>query len=427
MQRLSSRCKNHIVTALLLWLGVVYVVFVQDAPAKSSKSGTTAAAGSSSSQAASAQLRSLSRTNPFPIMRYPIRVGIVRRESLARIAMWAPGALYVDGVPVFALEPQHVYDIYRGRITDLYTNSSYPLPSSRRSLIASIDHRIWAANRWYRGVLEIVNYGSSITVINVLDLEEYLLGVVPSEMPATWQREALMAQAVAARSYATAHRGPGLSKWMSTEGYDLVPDVRDQVYHGMAVETNASNYAVRATMGIVLRDAGRVKAGFYRAWVGDSYENLNIRKQTIPGSYLESITGVPHVVGVTVKKFYPNGNALSVQIIGAKKSREVDGIVLAHMLSLSTPGILDVEPSGGDWVFTCRGPGNGVRGMSQHGANMFAERGWKYMQILQQYYQDPSGHLQLTVLPEYARCARIVQPPRAASSDSGSSDKSSSE
>jgi stage II sporulation protein D len=261
--------------------------------------------------------------------------------------------------------------------------------------------------------LEIINYGGgSITVINLLDLEEYLLGVVPAEMPATWQREALMAQAVAARSYASAHQGPGRSKWVTAEGYDVVPDVRDQMYRGLAVETKASNYAVLATTGVVLRDSGRLKAGFYRAWVGDDYENLNIRKQSISGSYLESITGVPHVLGVTVKKFYPNGNALSVQIIGAKKSREVDGLVLAHMLGLSTPGILDVEPQGNDWIFTCRGPGNGVRGMSQHGANMFAQRGWKYTQILQQYYQDPSGHLQLTVLSEYSKPVRYM-PPRA--------------
>lgn len=353
-------------------------------------------------------LRPFGRINPYPFMRYPVRIGIVRRELLARLAVWASGALYVDGRPVFALNAGHVYNLSNGRITEAATGVSYSLPADRRSIISSIDHRVWAGNRWYRGIIEVINYGRLVTIINLLDLEEYLLGVVPSEMPATWHKEALMAQSVAARSYASAHHGPGLSKWMSTEGYDLVPDVRDQVYHGLAVETKASNAAVLATTGVVLRDAGRVKAGFYRAWVGDEYENLNIRKQTIAGSYLESITGVPHVLGVTVKKFYPNGNALSVQIIGAKKSRQVDGIVLARMLGLSTPGILDVEPEDSAWIFTCRGPGNGVRGMSQHGANMFAQRGWNWKQILAQYYEDPGGRLQLTVLPEYAQLIKFV-------------------
>ncbi len=48
------------------------------------------------------------------------------------------------------------------------------------------------------------------------------MGVVPSEMPASWNIEALKAQAVAARSYAYAHLGSG-SKWLSHEGYDIVP------------------------------------------------------------------------------------------------------------------------------------------------------------------------------------------------------------
>jgi hypothetical protein len=389
----------YILTALLLWLNML---LNSSAPLQAQESSASAKSETQDSPKHS-QHKPHVHANPFPPIRYPIRVGIVRREPLARIAMWAPGTVYIDGCPVFQLQAQHVYNLHHGRVTDSSGSGSYSLPTDRRTLVVSADHRVWAGNRWFRGILEIINYGSFFTVINLLDLEEYLLGVVPAEMPATWEHEALMAQAVAARSYATAHHGPGQSKWMATEGYDLVPDVRDQVYRGLAVETRASNVAVVATTGVVLRDAGRVKAGFYRAWVGDDYENLNIRKHTISGSYLESITGVPKIMGVTVKKFYPNGNALSVQIIGTKKSRDVDGLVLARMLGLSTAGILDVESQGSEWVFTCRGPGNGSRGMSQHGANMFAQRGWKYAQILQQYYQDPSGHLELTVLPEYRR------------------------
>jgi stage II sporulation protein D len=219
-------------------------------------------------------------------------------------------------------------------------------------------------------------------------------------MPSSWHLEALKAQAVAARSYAWAHIGPERSKWCRAEGFDLVPDTRDQVYKGLAAEAKSTDFAIAMTIGIVLKDANRVKSGFYRAWVGDAFENLNIRMSSIPNSTMEKLTGVPKILGVTVKR-WENGNATSIEVIGPKKSREVDGIVLARMLNFSTAGILDVKPAGNAWVFTYRGPGNGARGLSQHGADMLAANGWNWEQILRQYYQDPDGKLRIDYLDSY--------------------------
>ena len=57
-------------------------------------------------------------------------------------------------------------------------------------------------SRKYRGVIEFGRYGGgNITAVNVLTMDEYLYGVVPSEMPSSWEIEALKAQAVAARTY----------------------------------------------------------------------------------------------------------------------------------------------------------------------------------------------------------------------------------
>lgn len=339
--------------------------------------------------------------SPYPPMVHPIRIGIARRAAVTRVALWAPGAVFVDNKPIFALNPQMIYTIANSSIVELGTNRSCPLPLDRRCYVSSSDYRIWANNRWYRGVLEIINFGSSTTAINLLDLEEYLLGVVPSEMPASWHLEALKSQAVAARSYAWAHMGRG-SKWYSSEGYELVPDVRDQAYKGLAAEAGSTFKAVQQTRGVILKDSGRVKPGFYRASVGDAYENLNIRKQSVPEAVLCKITGIPDIVGVTVKQWDPNGNATSIQVMGPKKSREVYGVALAKMLGFSTAGILDVQDQGTNWVFTYRGPGNGARGLSQHGANMLAAGGWRYDQILQQYYQDPDGHLRLDYMDKYS-------------------------
>ena len=81
----------------------------------------------------------------------------------------------------------------------------------------------------YRGQLEVAVSGQKLSAVNVVGLEQYLAGVVPLEMPSDWPGEALKAQAVAARSYALAHRVGG-------KGFDLYADVRSQVYGGIAAE-----------------------------------------------------------------------------------------------------------------------------------------------------------------------------------------------
>jgi peptidoglycan hydrolase-like amidase len=349
--------------------------------------------------------------SPYPPMVNPMRVGLAVRAPIARFAVWAPGALFVDAQPVFDLKPGMVYSLANGRITELATGRSFPMPSDRRAHISSQDYRVWTSNRWYRGCLELINFGNKITVINLLDLEDYLLGVVPSEMPSSWAIEALKAQAVAARSYAWAHYGEH-SKWKS-EGFDVVPDVRDQAYKGLGAEAASTFIAVSHTRGLVLKDSGRIKPGFYRAWVGDDMENLNIRKSSVNSSVLERLTGVKDIVGVTVKKWDSNGNAHDISVMGAKNTREVYGVKLAQMLGFATAGILDVHEEGPNWVFTYRGPGNGARGLSQHGANMLAHRGWRFDQILQQYYQDNDGKLRLDYIDNYKVVAAPASRPQS--------------
>lgn len=334
-----------------------------------------------------------------PDMIYPIRIGLATRVPSIHFALWAQGAAFVGNTVICTLKPNVVYTVTAGRLTEYATGQVVPLPTDQRINIAASDYRVWAANRWYRGSLELAFVGSKVTAINLLDLENYLRGVVPSEMPSSWALEALKAQAVAARSYAAVHMGDS-SKWHS-EGFDLVPDVRDQAYKGLAAEARSTNMAVDQTRALVLKDANKVKAGFYRATVGDAEENLNMRHKVVADSVLESLTGVTGIVGCTVKQFDNHQNALSVQVMGKKKTREVYGIDLAHKLGLSTAGILDIQPNGSNWMFTYRGPGNGSRGLSQHGANTLAQHGWTFLQILGQYYQDNNGNLNFDYLDKY--------------------------
>jgi stage II sporulation protein D len=101
----------------------------------------------------------------------------------------------------------------------------------------------------YRGEIHLIlNRRGKINVVNALPLERYLRGVVPMELPPGPYPaiEALKAQAVAARTYALAHRGQ-----FREEGYDLRDDARSQVYAGLTGEQALTNRAVEETRGVV--------------------------------------------------------------------------------------------------------------------------------------------------------------------------------
>ena len=103
----------------------------------------------------------------------------------------------------------------------------------------------------YRGRIVVSLDGKALQAVDVVGLENYLKGVVPSEMPFEWPSAALEAQAVAARSYALANLVQGGT-------FDLYADSRSQVYGGIAVETPATSAAVDATKGQVLLFQGTV-------------------------------------------------------------------------------------------------------------------------------------------------------------------------
>ena len=117
--------------------------------------------------------------------------------------------------------------------------------------------------KWYRGNFKIINDGLGLTVINDIPLEEYLQGVVPSEMPSSWEHEAHKAQAIAARSYAIANRGK-----RAKYGYDLKDTPEDQAYGGASAEKLNTNEAVEETEGIVLVCQGKIVPAYYSASAG---------------------------------------------------------------------------------------------------------------------------------------------------------------
>lgn len=181
-----------------------------------------------------------------------------------------------------------------------------------------------AKGKWYRGFLIVQNKNKKLTVINDVELEDYLKGVVPSEMPSGWELEALKAQAVAARSYALANLGKRASS-----GYDLKDTPEDQAYGGASVETPKTNEAVASTSGLVLTYNMKVVPAYYSASAGGQ----TINASAVWGNDLPFVRSVPS---------YDDN---------VKKN------------------------------------GHGV-GMSQHGANNLAKQGYNAYQILNYFYQN---------------------------------------
>lgn len=125
------------------------------------------------------------------------------------------------------------------------------------------DGLVYAKKRWYRGSFLVLNTGSGLILINDVDLESYIQGVVPSEMPARWNSEALKAQAIAARSFAVANMGK-----RARSGFDVNDTTQDQVYKGASAETIKTNDLVRATRGQVLVYGNKVIPAYYHASSG---------------------------------------------------------------------------------------------------------------------------------------------------------------
>jgi stage II sporulation protein D len=124
---------------------------------------------------------------------------------------------------------------------------------------------------------------TAIGVINIVKIEDYLLSVVPSEVPASWPAEVLKAQAIAARSYVVANLGKH-----KVDGYDVKDSVEDQVYRGVTSESDGTNLACAKTLGLVLKQNAQVISAFFHSTSGGSTELAeNVWSKPLP--YLKSV------------------------------------------------------------------------------------------------------------------------------------------
>jgi stage II sporulation protein D len=263
----------------------------------------------------------------------------------------------------------------------------------------------------YRGDLQVFLHSGELRAVNELDMEHYLYGVVPAEVPASWPLEALKTQAIAARTYAlyqTQHR----HNWR----YDLVDSDGDQVYKGLQCESTTSTKAVDDTRGTVLLYQDRPILAMYSANTGHhsasvehvfskslaylvgvsdpysptqpmgqwtrTHEEQEIRsKLATIGLRFESIRDL-RPVDVT-----PSGRITKIAVVHNKGSRVIRArTTLRRVLNLPEV-LLKVSQKNHSFTFEGSGFGHGV-GYSQWGAKAMAATGKSAQDILHFYYHN---------------------------------------
>jgi stage II sporulation protein D len=277
----------------------------------------------------------------------------------------------------------------------------------------SPDAVIYAGDKLYRGGLEVKSRDGKLMVVNTLDLEAYLYGVVPKEAPATWEMAALRAQAIIARTYALYKRARN-----GNGDYDVAAQyVRDQHYDGYGAEHPRTTQAVNDTRGLVLTCYGELIPTYYHAESAGSTENSEhvwsaahpclraVKTPMHPASPYRRWTAdvaLPDVRAALAKSGHAIGNIRSLQPIQWSPSGRIMAIKVIHnrgehvirgtdfRMALGPEVIrstrFTVQVRHGRAFFSGQGWGHGV-GLCQWCSQGMAELGYGYEAILSHYYQ----------------------------------------
>lgn len=238
-----------------------------------------------------------------------------------------------------------------------------------------------------------------------LPLEEYLLGVVASEMPVSFELEALKAQAIAARTFVAA-RNYQVDDTTASQVYKSDEELKAQWGDNYPTYIEKIKQAVNETQGKILTYQGSpITAAFFSSsngttnnaqdyWLNeveylqavdshwDNEVKENQKELTFSLSDLASKLGLTSLSTFVITENYDNGYVKSVQaddqVFTGRKIREV--------LALPSSSFT-ITNNGNDITFTTTGSGHGI-GMSQYGANGMALEGFHYDEILNHYYQN---------------------------------------
>ncbi|MCX5783862.1 MAG: SpoIID/LytB domain-containing protein [Elusimicrobia bacterium] len=275
------------------------------------------------------------------------------------------------------------------------------------------EDRLKFGGKSYRGGLVVrANDDGTVTVIEELDIEEYLCGVLPYEMGPEWPLQALKAQAVTARTYVLTE-----NKKFKDAGFHVSADVRSQMYGGSAYTAPSILTAVRSTAGEVLSYKGKLVPAFYHASCGGATASSEVWG----GEAVRPLSGVPCKYCKNIKKFQWTIKISAEQILDflaqiGLNSNKLRGLRISKKDKLGRATLLEFKTKNGsisaksgdfcryagrggfksvfisriihrgnDFEIMGRGSGHGV-GLCQEGAKQMALNKKDYRRILKYYY-----------------------------------------
>jgi len=269
--------------------------------------------------------------------------------------------------------------------------------------------------RRFRGRVDILRQGDmTLLIVNHLDIEEYLYGVLPHEVPHHWSDEMLEVQAILARTYALFKKVEH-----QHEDYDVKATVLSQVYGGREEEKRRARQAVDRTVGKILTYQGTLFPTFYHSTCGGETEDAVIaglwKKKLFPlyggvhcttcekspfyrwkrSFSLDDIAFRLRKAGFSVKKIVTlhaeertaSGRVKTIVVEGEKNVLKIPAT--DFRLAVSPTDLrsvkFDLAVKEGKVTFEGFGWGHGA-GLCQWGANSMAERGFSVEEILSFYY-----------------------------------------
>lgn len=272
--------------------------------------------------------------------------------------------------------------------------------------IKKVSAKVILSGSTYQGAIELWKGSEGYFLINVVELEEYVKGVVASEVGINWPIEALKAQAVLARTYAVAH----ILRNRTRNFYDVTSSVFHQVYKGEG-GTEEVDKAVKETKGEILTFNKEPIMAYYHACsvektedpkevFGKEYPYLqsvevpftpspyNIWERKVTFDLLEKVLQIDKIKDVEIVGYTNTGRIKELKFSNGKTSKVIKANDLRRLLKwtiLPSTMITDMRVENDGVIFEGRGYGHGV-GMCQWCAFQMAQEGKNYKDILQHFY-----------------------------------------
>ncbi|MEE8317669.1 MAG: SpoIID/LytB domain-containing protein [Candidatus Omnitrophota bacterium] len=347
-----------------------------------------------------------SMATPPPHKYIPIRVLVVERapEIILRIK---------GSYRIIDLGTKEV--LSEGKSLRRHTISREDISSEGIRILSEKRTRIYINRRRFRGDIDIIkNEDSTLMVVNHIDLELYLYGVLYHEVSHRWLMEVLKAQAIAARTYALYQKLISKNRY-----YDLASDIYSQVYGGRSSETWPTSRAVNLTQGRILTYNGEVFPSYYHATCGGHTSDAstiwdidipvlqsricNFCKRSPHYEWRRELT-MEHIEDKLQDGGY-NIQLRSIEILGRDEAGRILEMILkgepkdiklngdkfrlaVHPNTIKSTNF-EIKARSRYITFYGKGWGHGI-GMCQWGAYGMARRDWSAEEILEYYYPDSS-------------------------------------